>query len=110
MLAQPVSSASGNGPEGLRAQQISPPSSCSSKTKSMAARTVGHIGVGKAPVAGDQHVVPDADGDICAEVAVAVGVFDDAGAQLDRPGAVGALLAPAPVEGALAPVRAGPPR
>ena len=47
MLAQPVSSASGNGPEGLRAQQISPPSSWSSKTKSIAARTVGHIAVAK---------------------------------------------------------------
>ncbi len=98
ILAHPVSSASATGPEGPRAQQISPPSSCSSKTKSIAARTVGHIAVAKALFTGDQYVVPDSDRDIGTEVAVAVGVLDDARAKLDRPGAVRALLAPTPVE------------
>src|ERR1700736_5144446 len=35
-------------------------------------------GLGEAPVTGDQHVVPDAGGDVSTEVAVAIGVFDDA--------------------------------
>src|SRR5271165_6756587 len=53
---------------------------------------------GKGVVPGDQHVVPDPDRDVSAEVAVAVGVLDGAGAKLDRPGSVSALLAPTPVE------------
>ncbi len=58
----------------------------------------GPHGFGEAPVAGDQDVVPDPGGDVGAEVAVAVGVFDDAVAQLDGPGPVGPLNSAAPVE------------
>ena len=75
-------------PEGLLAQAISPPSSCMVSTKSMARLTTGHIASANAAVLGDQHVMPDAGGDVGAEVAVAVGVLDHAVAQLDRQGAV----------------------
>ena len=51
----------------------------------MALLTTGHIVLGEPAVTGDQHVMPDAGGDVGAEVAVAVGVLDDAVAQLDRP-------------------------
>ncbi len=64
----------------------------------------------KASIAGDQHVVPDADRDVRAEVAVAVGVFDHARAQLDRPGPVRALLTATPVEGASRRIRSARPR
>src|ERR1700742_4658126 len=42
-LAHPVSSASGSSPEGLLAQEISPPLSCMSSTKSTARVTTGHM-------------------------------------------------------------------
>ena len=54
--------------------------------------------LGEPSIAGDQHVVPDTGRDVGAEVAVAVGVLDDAVAQLDRPRAVGPLGRPAPLE------------
>ncbi len=57
-----------------------------------------HLG-GKRVVTGDQHVMPHPGGDVGAKVAVAVGVFDDARAELDGPGAVGPLGATAPFEG-----------
>jgi hypothetical protein len=43
MLAHPVSSASGSGPDGLLAQEISPPLDWRSTTKSIALVTTGHI-------------------------------------------------------------------
>ena len=98
MLAQPVSSASGSRPDGLLAQEISPPDSCMPSTKSMAFVTTGHIVSANRPIAGDQHVVPDTGRDVGAEVAVAVGVLDDAVADLDRPGAVRPLHRAAPLE------------
>ncbi|PQM48371.1 hypothetical protein C1Y40_01411 [Mycobacterium talmoniae] len=56
-----------------------------------------HAG-GKPAVAGDQHVMPHPGGDVGAEVAVAVGVFDNTGTGLQRPGTVGPLFVPAPLE------------
>ena len=97
MLAQPVSSASVRGRSRFWPSRFRhPPLQVS--TKSMALLTTGHIVLGEPPVAGDQHVMPHPGGDVGAEVAVAVGVLDDAVAQLDRPGAVGPLVVPAPVE------------
>ena len=54
---------------------------------------------GEGAVAGDQHVMPHSGGDVGAEVTVAVRVFDDASAVLNRPGSVAALAGPTPLVG-----------
>ena len=92
MLAHPVSSASGREPEGFG------PGDFAARRLQVEHEVDGladhrpHL-LGEPPVVGDQDVVPDPGGDVGAEVAVAVGVLDDAVAQLDRPRAVGPLVA-----------------
>ena len=98
MLAHPVSSASGSGPEALRAQAISPLAVQVDHEVDGLGDDRPHV-LGEPPIAGDQHVVPDAGRDVGTEVAVAVGVLDDAVSQLDRPRAVGPLGGPAPIKG-----------
>ena len=78
MLAHPVSSASGSGPDELLAQAISPLTSLQVHHEVDGLGDDGPHHLGEPAVTGDQHVMPDARGDVGAEVAVAVGVFDDA--------------------------------
>ncbi len=98
MLAHPVSSASStdsgiaSGPSDLAAVELHRQHEVDGAVHHRPHR------LGECAVPGDEHVVPHAGGDVGAEVAVAVGILDDAVAQLDRPRAVRALRVAAPVE------------